>query len=196
MFPTPELKPPCEIFWMSSLRFGRVISISMAVVATCDTWKLHHKNTFQDKKKLDIWCIVSTFFQWRNSPTRALDASLLRFLDHTHLVVLLRKSDQHIGEAATYTTYIKHNRPTSMPSAIRTRNPSNQAAADLRLRPYGHRDRHCYFPRQNYDHNITITTPPNTTLHSNLTSWSIMQTLSYACRYKLKTSSSEMADAG
>jgi hypothetical protein len=64
---------------------------------------------------------LTSFFRWRNSPTRASAASLLRFLDRTHThthtlrhknsVGLLRDSDQLVAEAGTYTTYNQHNRP-------------------------------------------------------------------------------------
>jgi hypothetical protein len=69
------------------------------------------------------------------------------FLDHTyrHTVGLLWTSDQPVAEASTYTG--QHNIETQetnihAPSGIRTRDPSNQAAADLRRRPRGHWDRH------------------------------------------------------
>jgi hypothetical protein len=53
-------------------------------------------------------------------------------------------SDQSVAEASTYTG--QHNIETQETnihslSDIRTRDPSNQAAADLRLRPRGHWDR-------------------------------------------------------
>ena len=58
---------------------------------------------------------------WRNNPTQAWAASLLKFLDHTqthtHPVGLLRTSDQIVAEAATYTTHNRHKRRTYMPSA-------------------------------------------------------------------------------
>jgi hypothetical protein len=54
-------------------------------------------------------------------------------------------SDQPVAETSTYT--VQHNIETQQtnihaPSVIRTRDPINQAAADLlRLRPRGHWDR-------------------------------------------------------
>jgi hypothetical protein len=59
-------------------------------------------------------------------------------------VGLLWTSDQPVAKASTYTG--QHNRETEETnihtlSGIRTRDPSNQAAADLRLRPRGHRNR-------------------------------------------------------
>jgi hypothetical protein len=45
-------------------------------------------------------------------------------------------SDQLVTETASYTT---HNNYALR--GIRTRDPSNRAAADLSLRPHGHRDR-------------------------------------------------------
>jgi hypothetical protein len=77
-------------------------------------------------------------------------ASLLRSLDlslshthahtHTHTVGLLWTSAQLVREAATYTTNSKHETNIHTFSGIRTRDCSNQAAPDPRLRLYGHRD--------------------------------------------------------
>jgi hypothetical protein len=74
-----------------------------------------------------------------------------RFLDHiqlTHTVGLLWTSDQPVAEASTYTG--QHNIETQETdihalSGIRTRDPSNQAAEDLRLRPRGYRVRRNLF---------------------------------------------------
>jgi hypothetical protein len=62
-----------------------------------------------------------------------------------HTVGLLWTSDQPVVEATAYTG--QHNILTQetnfhAPSGILTRDTSNQAAADLRLRPRGHWDRH------------------------------------------------------
>jgi hypothetical protein len=57
------------------------------------------------------------FFCLRRSLTRAYAASCLTFLDHTHLVGPLRKGDQHIAQAATYTSRNKHERRTLVSSA-------------------------------------------------------------------------------
>jgi hypothetical protein len=74
------------------------------------------------------------------------------FLDHiqlTHKVGLLWTSDQPIADASTYTG--QHNIETHetnihAPSGIRTHDPCNQAAADLRLRPRGYWDRELPIP--------------------------------------------------
>jgi hypothetical protein len=67
-------------------------------------------------------------------------------ITHTirHTVGLLWTSDQPVAEASTYTG--QHNIYTQetniyAPCGIRTRDPSNQAAADLRLRSRDHWDR-------------------------------------------------------
>jgi hypothetical protein len=69
---------------------------------------------------------------------------LLMFLDnkHIHTVGLFWTSDKLVAEAATYTTHNKKQETNiHAPCGIRTRNPSiNQAAAELSLRPHGHRD--------------------------------------------------------
>jgi len=49
--------------------------------------------------------------------TRDLAASLLRFLDHTNPVGLLRRSNQLVVESTHYTAHNKYKRPTSTPSA-------------------------------------------------------------------------------
>jgi len=49
-------------------------------------------------------------------------------------------SDQHVLEAATYITHNKHNREHSCTKRDLTRDPNNQAAGDLHLRPHAHRD--------------------------------------------------------
>ena len=60
---------------------------------------------------------------------------------HTHPVGLLRTSDQLVAQAATYTRQNKHKRRTSHATiVIRTHDPSNKAAADLRLRPPSDQD--------------------------------------------------------
>jgi hypothetical protein len=60
------------------------------------------------------------------------------------MVGLLWTSDQPVAETSTYTA--QHNIETQetnihAPSEIRIRDPSNQVATDLRLRPRGHWDR-------------------------------------------------------
>jgi hypothetical protein len=64
-----------------------------------------------------------------------------------HTVGLLWTSDQPVSETATCTG--QHNIETQKTnihalSGIRTRYPSNQAAADLHLRPRVYRGRHHY----------------------------------------------------
>jgi hypothetical protein len=61
-----------------------------------------------------------------------------------HKVGLLWTNDQPVAEVSNYTG--QHNIYTQetnihASSGIQTRNPSNQVAADLRLRPRGHWDR-------------------------------------------------------
>ena len=49
-------------------------------------------------------------------------------------------SHQLVAEAATRTTHNKHRRKKNVLSGIQTHDLRNQAAADLRLCPHGHRD--------------------------------------------------------
>jgi hypothetical protein len=81
-------------------------------------------------------CYYYLLFTGAYSPVRTFGHPFLGFLDHTyrHTVGLLWTSDQPVAEASTYTG--QHNIYTQQtnihaPSGIRTRDPSNQAAADL-----------------------------------------------------------------
>jgi hypothetical protein len=60
-----------------------------------------------------------------------------------HTVGLLWTSDQPVSEASTYTGQDNiRTQETNIHAlkGIRTRDPNNQAAADMRLRPLGHWD--------------------------------------------------------
>jgi hypothetical protein len=62
-----------------------------------------------------------------------------------HMVGLLWTSDQPVSETSTCTEQHNIETPetnTHALSGIRIRDPSNQEAADLRLRPRGYRGRH------------------------------------------------------
>ena len=85
------------------------------------------------------------FFLWRCDPTRVMASSFLRFLDHTQWRTTVgrtpldewwaRRKDLYL---TTHNTHNKH----LCPGGIRTHNLSRRAAADLRLRPRCHWDRH------------------------------------------------------
>jgi hypothetical protein len=67
-----------------------------------------------------------------------------RMIVFRHTVGLLWTSNQPVAETSTYTG--QHNIETQETnihalSGIRTRDPSNQAAADLRINPRGYRGR-------------------------------------------------------
>ena len=75
-----------------------------------------------------------------------LATSFVRIVDHTqldtHQVGYLWTSDQLVEEAATHTTHKQNKgRTPHALSGIRARDPNNQAAADLYLRPHGQGDR-------------------------------------------------------
>jgi hypothetical protein len=72
--------------------------------------------------------------QWLYDPNWAVASSFEVSKSHTyrHTVGLLWTSDQPVAETSTYTG--QHKRETlHAPSGIRTRDPFNQAAVDLRL---------------------------------------------------------------
>ena len=59
------------------------------------------------KKFMRLFSVAYSFFLWRNSSTRALAATLLKFLGYIQL----------FAEAAAYATHNKHKRRISIPSA-------------------------------------------------------------------------------
>jgi hypothetical protein len=66
-------------------------------------------------------------------------------MTHTHSVGVLWTRDQRIVVTSTWrhTTFTRHGHPCS--DGIRTSNPNKEAAADIRLRIHGHRDRPGHF---------------------------------------------------
>ena len=80
-------------------------------------------------------------------PNWGMVSSFLRFLDYTQRRTTVGKTPLEEWSARRrdlyLTTHNPHNRQTSMLSGgIRTHNLSRRAAAELRLRPRGHWDRH------------------------------------------------------
>jgi len=88
------------------------------------------------------------FFLWRCDPTRVMASSFLWFLArYTQWRTTVGRTPLDEWSARRrdlyLTTHNTHNRQTSMPSGgIRIHDLSRRAAADLGLRPRGHRDRH------------------------------------------------------
>jgi len=88
-------------------------------------------------------------FLAQQPPQWARASSFLRFLDHTQRRTTVGRTSLDKWSARRgdlyLTTHDTHNRKTSMvPGGIRTHDLSRRAAADLRLRPRGHWDRHEY----------------------------------------------------
>jgi hypothetical protein len=88
---------------------------------------------------------------WRNSPTRTYAASLYRFLNHTQLdthththragrTPLDEWSARRRGRYPHNTQQTQQKNLHAL-SEIRIRDPTNWAAAELRLRSHDHRDR-------------------------------------------------------
>ena len=82
------------------------------------------------------------------SPARSSGSSLLRFQDPTLLDTLTRQESSEQVIILSYrplptqhTANTRHKHPFHAFRGIRTRHPSNQTSADLRLRPHSHRDR-------------------------------------------------------
>ena len=92
-------------------------------------------------------CLFVLLCVWRNSPQWARASSLTRFLDHTRRRTTVGRTPLDEWSARRIhlylTTHNTCNRQTSMPpGGIWTHNLSRRVAADLRLRPRGHWDRH------------------------------------------------------
>ena len=90
---------------------------------------------------------TTDLFFWRCDPTRVMASSFLRFLDHTQRPTTVGRTPLYEWSARRIDLYLTtpdtHNRQISMPpGGIRTHDLSWRAAADLRLRPRGHWDRH------------------------------------------------------
>jgi hypothetical protein len=92
--------------------------------------------------------LITNSFTDANSPEWTFGFPFRGFLmTHTyrHTVGILWTSDHPVAETSAYTG--QHNIKTQQtninaPSVIRTRDPSNQASTDLRLRPRDQWDRH------------------------------------------------------
>jgi hypothetical protein len=95
-----------------------------------------------------ITCITF-FFSMARQPLGGLGRLSFRgftitLLDTPQSVGLLWTRDQLVAETSTWqhTTLTRDRHPC--PGGIRTHNPSKRAAADARLRPHDHWDRHIY----------------------------------------------------
>ena len=93
--------------------------------------------------------IFQQFFSlWPCSPTLAIASSFLRFLDYTRRATVVRTpldrwSSRHRDlYLTTHGTCNRQQKKIHAPDGIRTHILSRRAAADLHLRPRGHRDRH------------------------------------------------------
>ena len=86
---------------------------------------------------------VFFFCLWRNSGPDRFIVEVYRSHTHTHT---LRRNDQLVAET-------KYNDDTLAFSWVRTRDSSNRAVSDLRLRPHGYRVRLiiCYRHENKFD---------------------------------------------
>jgi len=97
-----------------------------------------------------VWNIIThlSVCFWRNSLQLAKTSSFFRFLDHTqrHTTVGRTPLDEWPDRRRDFYLTAQHSKQTDnhAPSGIRNHNLSKRAAADARLRPRGHWDRHCY----------------------------------------------------
>jgi len=94
---------------------------------------------------------------WPNSSHWPMTSSLLRFLYHTQRHATVGRTSMDECSARRRDPYLttQHSQQTDRrtPCGIRTRNASERAAADPRLRPRGHRDRHL---NKNIQPNTTV----------------------------------------
>jgi hypothetical protein len=101
------------------------------------------------------------FCFWRDSPHWARAFSFTRFLDHTQrrttVGKLLCPSDQLVADASTWQqTQNSQQKNVHTSGGVRTHNLSRRAAADLRLKPPGHWDRHIHIHTYIYIYIIKI----------------------------------------
>jgi hypothetical protein len=88
------------------------------------------------------------FFLMARQPLGGLGRLIFRgftithFIDTPHSVVLLWTSNQPVAETSTWQHTTLTRDRHSCPKRDRTHNPSKRSAADPRLRPHGHWDRH------------------------------------------------------
>ena len=84
-------------------------------------------------------------FLWRCDPSLAMASSFMRFLDHTKRRITVGRTPLDEWSARRrdlYLTTLITERHPCPPGGIRTHDLSRRVAADLRLRPRGHWDRH------------------------------------------------------
>ena len=97
---------------------------------------------------LKFICIHIFFPLWHCDPTRVMASSFLRFLDRAQRTTVGRTplDEWSARRGDLYLTTHQHSQQTNIdaPGGIRTHDLSWRAAADLRLRPRGHWDRHMY----------------------------------------------------
>jgi len=91
------------------------------------------------------WTLKFFVCYWRDSPRWARATSFKRFLHHTQRRITVGRTPLDEWSARPrdlYLTNTQHSQQTNVHAAggIRTHNPNRRAAANLRLRPRGHRD--------------------------------------------------------
>jgi len=89
-----------------------------------------------------IITIIELHLLWRNNPTQAWAASLLKSLDHTQTHTPSRTPPNE-WSASRRGRYVHNTQQTNIHAlgGIRTHDPSNQPEVDSRHRPHGHQDR-------------------------------------------------------
>ena len=91
-------------------------------------------------------CLHSVYSHLARQPKQATAVSFFRFLNHTqwHSTFGRTPLDKGSARRRDLWQHTKHSQETDMsvPGGIRTRDPSKRSAADPRLRPLGHGDRH------------------------------------------------------
>jgi hypothetical protein len=132
-----KIKDDMLLMFVSDGPFSRTYSqISQTV------WTRRHVIVHQTNE-----CTFSFFFCCCG-PTRAMASSFTRFLGHTQRCTTVGRNplDKWLARCnLSLTPHYTHNRHPC-PVGILTHNLSRRAAADLRLRPRGHWDRHkCIF---------------------------------------------------
>ena len=104
-----------------------------------------------------VSCIIFLFLSFgAAAPEAGHTFSFMTFPDHTQRRTTDGRTPLNEWLARRRGRYLTHNTRDRHPAGIRTHNLSRRAAADLRLRPRGHWDRHCYIRQRRHTNSIMI----------------------------------------
>ena len=135
------LTPLWLVFWLCPVRISASWSVNLTNVT--DAFPQTLKSNSRALSELGCSLLLPVSSPWRNSPPADPGPHYQGFtITLRHTTLGITPLDEWWARHRDLTTHKTHYRQTSLHSGgIRTRNPSKRAAAEPRLRPYGHRDR-------------------------------------------------------